>query len=386
MNICMVGHGMMGVWHSEALKETDSCLHTLVGRRAEPTAEFAGRYGYRRWTVDLAEALADEEIDVVILATPSETHAEGAIASLTAGKHTLVEIPIAMNLADSERVVEAARESGVTLGVVHPMRVRPEMVALRQRLLNNEEHVRHMEGRFFIYRLENVGATGYKRSWTDNLLWHHTTHLLDLGLWLLNDTVRQVHSFMPPPDPRTGIPMEVFVGAETDKDQSLVCTGSYYGRERIFEALLVTDRESYRLDVVRGNLTTGKGTQSIAAEAANCALVTQDFVQAVREGRQPAIPGESVLPAMRVLQAVQDQWDQKHGPRPIPGRQCRVKLGPNFETDLAALARSRSKHWAALLGDGISIWINSMSTTLRCPWHPHGALPTGKMPFLTLSW
>ena len=324
MNICMVGYGMMGVWHSDALKEIDCRLHTLVGRREEPTAEFAGRYGYGRWTVDFADALADEEIDIVILATPSEMHAEGALASLAAGKHTLVEIPIAMNLADSERVVEAARESGVTLGVVHPMRVRPEMVALRRRLLSGEEHVRHVQGRFFIHRLENVGATGYRRSWTDNLLWHHTTHLLDLGLWLLNEPVQQVQSFMPLPDPNTGIPMEVFLGAETDKNQSLVCTGSYYSHEFLIEEFVVTDRESYRMTVTQSTLTTGHGTQSIGPEAANCGLVTQDFVDAVREGRQPAIPGESVLPAMRVLQAVQDQWDEKHGPRSIPGRRLGV--------------------------------------------------------------
>ena len=320
MNICMVGYGMMGAWHSDALKEIDCRLHTLVGRRAEPAAAFAGRYGYDRWTVDFAEALADEEIDIVILATPSEMHAEGAIASLAAGKHTLVEIPIAMNLADSERVVEAAKESGVTLGVVHPMRVRREMIDLRQRLVSGEEHARHVEGRFFIHRLENVGGTGYRRSWTDNLLWHHTTHLLDLSLWLLNEPVRQVHSFMPLPDPKTGIPMELFLAIETDKNQSLVCTGSYYSREFIFEEFVITDRESYRMNVTESTLTTGEGTRSTAEQAANCGHVTQDFVEAVKEGRQPAITGESVLPAMRVLQAVQDQWDRRHGARSIPGR------------------------------------------------------------------
>ena len=204
------------------------------------------------------------------------------------------------------------------------MRVRPEVVALRQRLITGKERIRHMGGRFFIHRLENVGSTGYKRSWTDSLLWHHTTHLLDLGLWLLNEPVREVHSFVPLPDPKTGTPMEVCLGVETDKDQSLVCTGSYYARESIFEAFVVTDRESYRMDVLRSSLTTGKGTQSIAEQEASCGLIAQDYVRAVRDGRQPAVTGESVLPAMRVLQTVQDQWDQKHGPRSIPGRQLAV--------------------------------------------------------------
>ena len=68
MNICMVGYGMMGVWHGDALAGTDCRLHTLVGRRAEPSEEFARRYGYARWTLDLDEALADPAIDVVIIA------------------------------------------------------------------------------------------------------------------------------------------------------------------------------------------------------------------------------------------------------------------------------------------------------------------------------
>lgn len=320
MNICMVGYGMMGVWHSDALKSLDVCLHTIVGRRPEPTQEFAARYGYRRWTTDFMQALADPAIDIVILAHPSEQHAATALAAIAAGKHTLVEIPIAMNLADSERVVQAAREHAVLLGVVHPYRVRSEWLELRRRVQAGEERIRQVCGRFYIHRLENVGATGYRRSWTDNILWHHTTHLLDCGLWLLDAPLRQVQSFMPALDERTGIPMEVFIGVETARDQSLICTGSYYGRERIFEVLVITDHNSYRMDVMRNTLTTGAGAQPIAAEAENCGLVTQDFVQAVRERRAPACTGESVLPAMCVLQQVQNQWDAQHGSRAIPGR------------------------------------------------------------------
>src|SRR3546814_2349991 len=74
MNVCMVGYGMMGVWHSDALAAEDVRLHTLVGRRPEPTRAFAERYGYGHWTVDLDEALADPEIDVVVIASPSESH------------------------------------------------------------------------------------------------------------------------------------------------------------------------------------------------------------------------------------------------------------------------------------------------------------------------
>src|SRR6266705_2959180 len=113
LNVCMVGHGMMGIWHSEAMRNLDECrLHTvvgrpkgpepagsaaIVGRRPASTEQFAAKYGYKKWTTEFTEAVSDPEVDIVIIAGPSETHAEMALAALERGKHVLVEIPIAMN-------------------------------------------------------------------------------------------------------------------------------------------------------------------------------------------------------------------------------------------------------------------------------------------------
>jgi 2-hydroxy-4-carboxymuconate semialdehyde hemiacetal dehydrogenase len=342
-NVCLVGHGMMGVWHSEALqKHSDATLHTVVGRapassdaktpaagRKPPsTAQFAQRFGYRKWTTDLGEALADPEVDVVIIAGPSETHADMALAALEAGKHTLVEIPIAMNLEGAERVVAEARERGLTLGAVHPMRYRRERAPIIERIGRGEERVSHVQGRFFIHRLQNVGATGLQRSWTDNLLWHHTTHLVDFGLWMLSGgdlatvekRIQAVSACYPPLDERTGIPMELVLTIKTDDDQTIVTTGSYYSREYVYDTFVVTDRDSYRTDERRATLTTGEGEQGIASEQENAELIAPEFVAAVAEGREPHVPGWSVLPAMRVLHQVQEQWDAKHGKQPLPGR------------------------------------------------------------------
>lgn len=325
MNICMAGYGMMGGWHSDALKDSDVVLHTLVGRRADATQEFAERYGYTKWTTNLAEALADPHVDVVILANPSDQHAETALASIYAGKQTLCEIPLAMSLADGEKIVQAARDYNVTLGVVHPLRMRSEMVDLKQRVVAGEEHVRQVCGRFYIWRLENVGATGYRRSWTDNLLWHHTSHLVDFGLWLLDAPIRRVHSHMPPLDARTGIPMELFLGVETERDQQLISTGSYYGHERLFETFVITDKDSYRLETLSGILTTNDGPHKVISEKENCMQVARDFVRALKNGTPPAIPGEAVLPSLRVLQQAQDAWDAIHGVHSIPGRELDEK-------------------------------------------------------------
>jgi 2-hydroxy-4-carboxymuconate semialdehyde hemiacetal dehydrogenase len=211
----------------------------------------------------------------------------------------------------------------LTLGAVYPLRMRADMVELKKRVMAGEESVRQVCGRFYIYRLENVGATGYRRSWTDNLLWHHTSHLVDFGLWLLDTPVRRVSSHMPPLDAHTGIPMELFLGIETVKDQQLITSGSYYGRERVWETFVITDKDSYRIENFTTTMMTGAGPRAIVSEKENCMQVARDFVAAVRKGRQPAIPGEAVLPSLRVLQEAQDQWDAIHGKHSIPGRELR---------------------------------------------------------------
>ena len=156
----MVGYGMMGVWHSEALLAHGAILHTVVGPRAGAAQAFAQRFGYRSWTLSLDEALADPAIDIVILATPSEQHEAQAIRCLQAGKHTLIEIPLAMSLGGAERVMAAGERCGRVYGLSHPMRFRRERAALRARVRAGEETIRHIAERFFIKRLVNIGATG----------------------------------------------------------------------------------------------------------------------------------------------------------------------------------------------------------------------------------
>lgn len=343
LNVCMVGHGMMGIWHSDALQRVPDCqLHTVVGRPRSPeatptpaagrkpssTEEFATRYGYKKWTTSLDEALADPEVDIVIIAGPSETHAEMAIKSVEAGKHTLVEIPIAMNLADSERVVAAAKERGLTLGLSHPMRFRGEHADVAARVGAGDERVYHTHGRFYIHRLLNVGATGLQRSWTDNILWHHSTHLVDIGLWIVSggdmstadERIKNVHGFYPAVEPRTGIPMEIVIHIETRDNQSIIVTGSYYASWRIYDVLTTTDRDMYHVDELTSTLTVRDGSRQIPSEQENAELIAPDFVNAVRDGREPLVPGWSVLPTMRVLHRVQEDWDATYGKQVLPGR------------------------------------------------------------------
>jgi 2-hydroxy-4-carboxymuconate semialdehyde hemiacetal dehydrogenase len=311
---------MMGDWHARALVSADCSLQVLVGRREANTRAFAATHRFARSTVTFDEAIAAEDVDLVVLANPSEQHADFARRALEHGKHVLVEIPLALSLADATSVVELAEQRGLRLGVVHPLRVRTDLVALRERLARGSERLTLVVGRFFTHRLTNVGATGYQRSWTDSLLWHHMAHLLDAATWLASTPVIRGESVVAPLDPRTGTSLEAAVIAETESAEMLVATGSYSAHEQVFELMVITDRESYRLDVRAATLTTSAGAREIESEEANCARVVVDFARAVREDEDPVVSGRSVLPAMQVLEQAQRRWDAQHGARSLPGR------------------------------------------------------------------
>lgn len=114
--------------------------------------------------------------------------------------------------------------------------------------------------------------------------------------------------------------MECIVIVETENDQSLLVHGSYHSSFRLYDKLIVTNRNTYYYDILAATLRTDAGVVQMESEQENCARVVYDFLDAVRNNRRPLASGPSVLPAMRILQAVQDQWDHQYGSQSIPGR------------------------------------------------------------------
>ena len=101
MKICLAGGGAFGKKHLDALQLIEGVeVASVIGRRLEPTQELAAKYGIGHAGTDLAESLAMDDIDAVILATPTGMHAEQGLAAMNAGMHVLIEIPMADSLAD----------------------------------------------------------------------------------------------------------------------------------------------------------------------------------------------------------------------------------------------------------------------------------------------
>jgi predicted dehydrogenase len=124
LGVAMIGYAFMGRAHSNAWATVGSFFQVpafeqrvLVGRDAAGVAAAASAFGWSESATDWREVIAREDIDIVDICAPGHLHAEIAIAALAAGKHVLVEKPLANNLADAEAMADAAAAASAS-GVV----------------------------------------------------------------------------------------------------------------------------------------------------------------------------------------------------------------------------------------------------------------------------
>jgi len=255
--------------------------------------------------------LHDDAIEAVIVCSPTDLHATHTEQALRAGKHVLCEIPLATSLAETDRLIALADEVERRLMVCQTERYFPPLIEAKRMITSSELHVHAIVSRYLFDRRNNVNWKGRDRSWTDNLLWHHTCHALDATIWLLGaddvDAAAQIAS----PDPATGIPMEVGIVLRTPANQIATVATSYHARLPQHDYLIIGEESSVQfvgleLRSPHGVIVPSRN-DDILLEA--MPLQNAEFFAAIREVREPAISARSVRPAMAVLQSVQDRLD-----------------------------------------------------------------------------
>jgi len=125
--IAVVGCGYWGSNHARTFSDLGA-LYAVSDRHPDRADALAGKHDVK--AMDFDEVLADPAVDGVVLALPPQYHADQAIAALEAGKHVLVEKPIALSVADARRVVEAAEKSDRVAMTGHVLRFHPAFEAL----------------------------------------------------------------------------------------------------------------------------------------------------------------------------------------------------------------------------------------------------------------
>ncbi|HEX7318494.1 MAG TPA: Gfo/Idh/MocA family oxidoreductase [Pyrinomonadaceae bacterium] len=140
-----IGWGLVGCGDiarkrvAPALRDLDNCELVAVSRADAARAEsFAAEFGAKRWYAEWHDLVKDVEVEAVYVATPVHLHAEQAIAAAEAGKHVLCEKPLALSVAECERMNAAAEANGVRLGVAYYRRFYPAVERVKQILESGE--------------------------------------------------------------------------------------------------------------------------------------------------------------------------------------------------------------------------------------------------------
>jgi 2-hydroxy-4-carboxymuconate semialdehyde hemiacetal dehydrogenase len=305
MKIGLAGQGAFGVKHLEAIQKIDGIeVITLAGGSADSTAEVARKFNIPHSTTDLAQSLAQPGLQAMILATPTQMHAKQTELCLRAGKHVQVEIPMADNLADAERVVRVQQETGLVAMAGHTRRFNPSHQWIHQRIQAHELKIQQMDVQTYFFRRTNMNALGKPRSWTDHLLWHHACHTVDLFQYQTGEVASQVFALQGPMHPQLQIAMDMSIGMKVPS--GAICTLSLsFNNDGPLGTFFryICDNGTYiaRYD----ELLDGKGNaidvSKVDVSMNGIELQDREFFAAIRERREPNASVRQVLPAMQTL-------------------------------------------------------------------------------------
>lgn len=311
IRIAVLGaNGAFGMKHLDGLKNIEDAELTVVSATSQEKADaVAEQYGVANAVVGLEAVLEREDVDAVILATPTGLHAEQTQAVLAAGKHVQVEIPLADSLADAEATLAVAEASDRVAMVGHTRRFNPSHQLVHDKITAGEFAVQQMDVQTYFFRRTNTNAKGEARSWTDHLLWHHAAHTVDLFAYQAGKIV-EAHAVQGPIHPELGIAMDMSI--QLKSESGAICTLSLsFNNDGPFGTFFryIGDTATYiaRYD----DLFTGKEEQidvsHVAVSMNGIELQDREFIAAIREGREPNSSLRHVIDCYRVLGQLEEQ-------------------------------------------------------------------------------
>jgi predicted dehydrogenase len=330
VRVAVVGAGAWGINHVRAFSRTEGAEVVMVCDAAAAARARAQTLApHARLTNDLGQVLGADDVDAVVLATPAKYHAEQARIALNAGKHVLVEKPLALDASDAHAVVTAAETHKRTLMVWHLMLFHPAVERLKAIIDSGE--LGHI---FYVYAVRvNLGRVRQD----ENALWSLAPHDVSMieyllghepesvsargGVYLQNrieDVVFVNLRF------RSGVSAQIQVSwLDPRKERRLVIVGSQKMVEfddvapvekiRIYDKGFdrppaFTEYEQF-LAIRNGDIHIPQVPMAEPLER-EC----RHFVECVAYGKRPLTDGHSALRVVRVLEAAQKSLENDGAP------------------------------------------------------------------------
>lgn len=304
-------NGAFGSKHLDALSQIDNVeIVAAMATTLDKANGVADKYSIPNRFDNYDDMLGMADLDAVILATPTQIHAEQGIKAMAAGKHVLIEIPMADTLADSEALVAKQKETGLVAMAGHVRRFNPSHQWVHNKIVSGELSIQQMDIQTYFFRRTNMNAKGEPRSWTDHLLWHHACHSIDLFRYQAGEDVTEVHAVQGPIHPDLGIAMDMSILMKTESEK--LCTlslsfnndgplGSYFR--------YICDNGTYIASY--DDLFDGHNNQidvsGVDVSLNGIELIDREFVSAILDNREPNSSLQQCLPAMKIMHEIEQK-------------------------------------------------------------------------------
>lgn len=177
VRVGIIGYGYMGHWHYNRIGQIEGIEVTAVCDVAQaPLTEAAGQ-GLKVYE-DRAQFMADPELDLIVITTPNQFHADYAVEAMKAGKNVICEKPVSMNVAELDRMIEASERTGMLFTVHQNRRWDVDFLSVKQVLESGaigkpvtiESRVHGERGVVFGWRADPAYGGGMLLDWGVHLI------------------------------------------------------------------------------------------------------------------------------------------------------------------------------------------------------------------------
>ena len=327
----IIGAGMIGPFHAEAISQLDEAELIGVATTREKTAKpFAEKFGAKVWYTDYHKLLRREDIDVVNICTPPFLNEEIAVAAARAGKHVIVEKPMAINLTEADRMITACRKSKVKLSVIFQTRFNESAQRIKK-IIDEGKFGKLIMGDAYVkwFRTqEYYDSAAWRGTWDKEgggALINQAIHTIDLLQWFMGE-VDSLYALIDTAIHKIEVE-DVAVAVLKFKSGAMgVIEGStaiYPGLPRRLEihgerGTVIFEGDKIKLWDFVGSEREGESeikyyknkklgdasSEPTHFSAENHKLQIKDFIEAIKEDREPLINGEEGRKSLEIVRAI----------------------------------------------------------------------------------
>ena len=306
----VVGCGRISKSHFAAIGSLSNVIELVatVDVDTERAKSACEENAAKRYYVSTSEAFADPDIEAAVLCLPHHLHCQVAVEAAKAGKHILVEKPMALTLAEADMMIEAAEKSKVNLMVGQVLRHAPGIIGARECFRNGKlGKPLHVMDRRLVHSPAPLTHWWASAEKTGGLIVGlNIPHSTDSILWILETSAARVYAVGNSNNPAWEGEDDVLVQLST-KEGAIVCMNhSFNARADVADTIVIGTESTLRVT----NNSLAVNGDSVELPDVDLAGMMEaqmkEFIDSIKEGREPLASGRDVRKVVAVIEAARE--------------------------------------------------------------------------------